>query len=128
MQAYVGGLAQLPAPADQPLFHPPQSKKAKRKGLLNLAKGGKAVVQNVMKGVGLTPGMHRDETKPLVRCRKHQDTSTLLMQTCSGSTVCRRSNCRIHMRRRVRMRWTRLALLLPLPKGAPLVRAVQDSK
>ena len=67
MQAYVGGLAQLPAPDDQPLFQPPQSKKAKRKGLVNLAKGGKEVVQNVMKGVGLTPGSNRDETKPLVR-------------------------------------------------------------
>lgn len=121
MQAYVGGLEQLPAPDDQPLFHPPQSKKAKRKGLLNLAKGGKAVVQNVMKGVGLTPGMHRDETKPLVRCRKHQRTSILLVQTCSGSVVRRRSNCQIHMRRRARMRWTRLALLLPLLKGAYLV-------
>ena len=72
MQAYIGGLAQLPAPDDQPLFHPPQSKKAKRKGLLNLAKGGKQVVQNVMKGVGLTPGMHRDETKPLVRSIPYQ--------------------------------------------------------
>ena len=68
LQAYIGGLAQLPAPDDQPLFRPPQSKKAKRKGLLNLAKGGKQVVQNVMKGVGLTPGTHRDETKPLVSC------------------------------------------------------------
>ena len=67
MQACIGGLAQLPAPDHQPLFQPPQSKKAKRKGLVNLAKGGKQVVKNVMKGVGLTPGMHRDETKPLVR-------------------------------------------------------------
>ena len=69
VQAHIRDLTQLPAPESQPLYQPPQSKKAKRKGLVNLAKGGKEVVQNVMKGVGLTPhGLHRDDTKPMVRC------------------------------------------------------------